>query len=281
MAYTLHNLLVDALMELGELQVSSATGGTVTTVVDSKQANKYKDDVWKDGGLFILYDAGGAGAAPEGEFQRISGYTDSSGTFTVDTAFTVAPASGDRFGWTSDKYSLNQMIQLANLSLQALGDVPYRDTTTLDTSSSQTEYTQAVDWKRKILSIRVQENTGDADDNQWLTVYDWRTTPADPGSTGLIIFQDQPTANRDIEVTYLGTHPAVNAYGDKISEYIHPKLAKWALVVQALKWLNSRNPGNRDIIQDLGDARKELAQARYEHRIWWPREAPKLFIIHD
>lgn len=43
---------------------------------------------------YVFRDAGGAGAAPQGEQQKVTGYTSSTGTFTTD-AFSAAVATGD------------------------------------------------------------------------------------------------------------------------------------------------------------------------------------------
>lgn len=75
--------------------VDTATGGTTTTVVDSGRPSSGED--FKHWWLSIDTDAGGAGAAPEGEERAVSAYDASTGTFTVPIAFTAAPASGDTY----------------------------------------------------------------------------------------------------------------------------------------------------------------------------------------
>jgi len=44
---------------------------------------------------YVFNDAGGAGAAPQGETRTISAYNNATGEFTVSSAFTAAIASGD------------------------------------------------------------------------------------------------------------------------------------------------------------------------------------------
>lgn len=281
MSYTLGNLLLDCFDELGQLQVSTATGGTTTTIVDSKQVGEHGADDWKNGVAFIVRDAAGASAAPEGEFQRISGYTDSTGTFTVDTAFSAAPASGDTFGWTGPRWGKSQMIRSINRALQSLGDLDFVDTTTLDSVASQTEYSWAVDWKRgKPKRIDIQTITNDANDNRWETVWDYDAIPAAGGSTGLIVFDRQPIASRDIRVWYESTHPKVNDYDDVIDERIHPELAKWACVVAALSWMNRRTQGaEQSIVSDLNDSRGMLEMVMRDHKVWRSKKKNNIFIV--
>ena len=64
--------------------------------------------------------AGGARAAPEGEFGRVSAYVDETGTLTVDT-LTAAVGAGDLYGLVSEYFPLQQMIVLANLALSEPG----------------------------------------------------------------------------------------------------------------------------------------------------------------
>jgi len=46
--------------------------------------------------LYVSYDAGGASAAPEGEYRRIAQYDASAGQFTMDAAFSAAVTLNDK-----------------------------------------------------------------------------------------------------------------------------------------------------------------------------------------
>lgn len=282
MAFTLANLLAGAFQSLGQLTTGNkATGGSTTTVVDSTQANTARDNAWKNGGMFILRDAAGAGAAPEGEFQRISAFTNSSGTFTVETAFSSAVGAGDIYGFTSPYYPLRQMQELANTALRALGDVDLVDTTTLDTVSGDTEYAASVTWKRtRPTRVDVQGSTADAQDNQWREWPDFEWVPATAGSAGKLIFPDYPYPSRDVRVWYRGPHPALLAYSDPVHESFDPELAVLALVVKALEWQNGRSGGTDEyLLQRLGDARQELANRMVTARPYRLKRKPRLLIV--
>src|SRR3990167_11236788 len=78
--------------------IGTATGGAVGTVIDSAYALPAATaDHFDMKCIKIATDAGGAGAAPEGEVRYISegGYTAASGTFATEVDFTAAVASGD------------------------------------------------------------------------------------------------------------------------------------------------------------------------------------------
>lgn len=71
MATTTSLVLMQRLSEaIGDRYSSTATGGTTATVVDTSLANHTEDDGGIQGWVKIVTDAGGAGAAPEGEVRR-------------------------------------------------------------------------------------------------------------------------------------------------------------------------------------------------------------------
>ncbi len=194
MTYSLWQLLRDAYSELGQLQVAEATGGSAATLVDSKLTGTGRDDDWQGGAVIILE---ADGESPEGEFGRVSGYVDSTGTLTFP-AMTVAVECGDLYGLVPEVYPLHQMIVLANLALRGLGDVLNVDTTTLDTESGRSEYPASIAWKRRPpREIDIQGNA-DVDDNRWVRIQDWHFVPAIANTPGKIIFRHPPQAGRDL-----------------------------------------------------------------------------------
>ena len=248
--------LRDALTDIGALEIRQATGGSTTTLVDSAKTTG-SANTYKGGFAIVLRDAGGANAAPEGEMATISNY--SSGTWTIGT-ITAAAASGDRFGVTKARFTLPEMIELLNKALrERIGNIVYVDTTTLDTTANQTEYTQSVDWKRNPLRIDMQTKTGDSNDNRWIRIWDVKEVTAAPGSTGLFVLP-QLSSGYDLRVWYKSPHPAVNAYSDSIAEIIHPELMRAALVAEIQNFIAEKR-------QNSDDASKEAsnkAEAKFE-----------------
>ncbi|MDH5508618.1 MAG: hypothetical protein OEZ02_15455 [Anaerolineae bacterium] len=275
MAYLLGNLLQDIYSELGQLAVSTATGGSTTTVVDSKLGGVNLDDDYNDGTVFIVSSADGL--APQGEFARISDYAGSSGTFTVE-ALSAAVENGDSYAYAPEFYPLRTVIELANAGLRSLGDIALVDSTTLETAAGTTEYAASVAWKRRRpLMIDYQGRSGASGDNQWVRVYDWELVPAAPGTSGLLVFGEEMPAGRDIRIWYVDSHPRVSAFDDVISETIVPDLAVSAGVERALRWQNSRQGGgDAFLLQRWNDAKVELARAQVRFPIWTPRRVSKL-----
>lgn len=274
MSYTLGELIFDVYSALGQVTTFKATGGTTTTAVNAKtgytQANLT--------GAIIVRETTD-GAAPEGEFQEVTSFAQSTGTFTVGSAFTAAIGAGDIFGYASPLYPLYQVIESINAGLRWLGDLYLVDTTSLDTASAQTEYTASTTWKRRPpVRIDIQGNTSDANDNRWVTVSDWEYIPAAPGSSGLIVFKGQLPVTRDLRVWYQDLHPRVNTYEDVIAEVISPELAVAVCAEKAALWQKNRTQGSDPgIVEAHNTALQERDRAVQMFPIWKPSPVAKIF----
>ena len=281
MAYLLSNLLQDAYRALGKTDTFILTGGSTTTIIDTKLEDKYQDDDLKNWTCFITRDAGGLNAAPENEFNRISGYVESTNTATVDTAFTISPAAGDTVTLTSDQFPLREMMQQANIALRAL-DYLVLTNTSLTSSSTQTEYDLPVALKADdLVKIEVQTEAT-TDDYQWETVPPdaYYILPASPGSTGEIIFEKYLEDGKTIRVWYEGLHPDLTAYNSVISETIHPTVAWASLVAHALQWYNTMLSGQDEYyLQRENKAWRDLEIALAKHPIYKPKKMNRLLTI--
>ena len=266
--FTLSELLQKSYQSLGQANYSKATGGTTTTIVDTTQASAWTNNQWKNGAAFIVRDAGGANAAPELEFNRISAYDNATTTFTVDTAFTSAPASGDTYMFVDSTFPLRLMIELANSGLRSLGMLELTDITTITAAAEQTEYTGAVAWKRS-RPFRVEKaRDTDTNDYNWKDIMDWDFETDAAGSTPTIIFKEQfDTSATTVKVWYRDLHPLLTAYNSKVREEVHPEVAVAATVAKAVEWYVGANSGQDDFWnQRLSDARRELERAKMEHK---------------
>jgi len=108
--------------------------GTVTTATDATHFKvsalpEYGDPadfpnaMFKGYYVYVLWDAGGAGAAPQGESKLISAYTSSDGTVT-HTAFTVPLAVGDEVLLIHpDAYNAAVLADVGDASASLLGSL--------------------------------------------------------------------------------------------------------------------------------------------------------------
>ena len=268
--FTLSQCLQETAQRLDVWNMSKVDAtSTTTTVVDSKQQGKWSNNLWKDGALFIVNDAGGASAAPEGEFNRISLFNNATFTFTVDTAFTAAPASGDTYGFIDDTFPLLQLIEFVNTGLRSLDMLDLTDITTITIAAEKKEYAGAVAWKRSKPWLIERATSTDTNAYGWKEINDWDYDTSAAGSTPLILFKQQyNTTNSTVKVHYRDLHPTIRTFSDKIREEVHPELAVAATVAKAVEWYvgtqSRQDPiGN----QWLEDVRNEYDRALVRHKV--------------
>lgn len=260
-------------------KVTLATGGSTTTAIDTKLADELaegnEDDIYNGGTLIVIEDAGGAAAAPEGEFSRITDYVASTTTITVSPALTTAIASGDRILIAPPEFPLYDMTEIVNDALKDLGELPFFDTS-ITTADDQTEYTLPLAVKgARILSVEMQSDTTDANDNQWVPLPWWREGFAAAGSTGTLIIP-QYASGYTVRISYKKHHPRVDLFDDYINEYFHPKLVEAAVFLHALKWRNTNDAlaGGRDQEKAMLE---QQAWTEYERaRMQYLPELPKM-----
>lgn len=242
--FQLTHLLQQGFRKLRNTRISTATGGSTTTIVDSKLidylGDSNEDDILNGGTVILIKDTGGAGAAPEGEIRYISDYTSETGTITFE-AMTAAPAASDTYMLVSRDFPLYDMLEVVNDALAYLGQVAPTPDTSLTTVVSQTEYTLPIAMQgAQILDVTYQDSGNDRN----IPVDGWKLKPATAGSTGILVIPDIG-ASRTLEVTYLATHPKVSAYSDYISKAVYPDVAVRSFVAHAWEWLN-HNSGSAD-----------------------------------
>jgi hypothetical protein len=244
----LSQLLQEVYGDLGMSEAFRATGGSTTTIVDSNLSslpNQPDDDFAINYTAFVIRDAGGASAAPEGEFARVSAYASGTWTYTVDT-LTAAVGSGDDIMLCTDDIPLRDMIRAANRGLMEIGVVPNVPDTSLTTAADQTEYTLPASIQKGIIkSVWYQGLTNDADNNQWILINPVKTEQGTYGSTGTLILPQLP-ADRTLKIVYDGVHSKLTAYNSEIASSIPESLAIASAVKQALKWYVGNNEGGED-----------------------------------
>ena len=98
---TRRKVLERFLRETGFGDYGTATGGSVSTIVDTTrlQSVQYNSNQYDGAWERISYDAGGAAAAPELEIRTVSaaGLAGSTGTLTIAPVHSAAPAAGDMY----------------------------------------------------------------------------------------------------------------------------------------------------------------------------------------
>jgi len=256
----------DVYKQLGQLRIDTATSGSATTAGFTQLINsKETDDAGKGGICMVLYDAGGAGASPEGKFGLITSYVDSTGLYTFTPTMTDLIAAGDRIGIAGPRYPYQLVIDEINRALQTIGPFESVPDISITTAEGQTEYTLPA----AITQInKIEISTGsDTNDYQWQDI-DTTWTIQRTATVMLLVFDGQPTAGQLLKIWYKGTHPAVGAYSDVITPYVHPELLVLQASTYLLNYQVSRTAAqDKAILQQFNDAKGELDRARLEHRV--------------
>lgn len=237
MTYTLFDLTYRVARELGLIQEGIASGGGTTTLIDTAFRNE-PDDFWNKGTVWILRDAGGAGAAPEGEYATISDFVSTTSTMTI-SALTAAVAGGDRYAAMTKHVPLHVIISQINRAIMDLGPVPYADITSITTADDQTEYALPVAAKRDLYQVRIQTVDDDANDNRWIMVPNWTVQQADPGAAPRLIIP-QYTSGYALKLVYLADHPELQVASAALSEYVPLERVIYPAVLYCLEWRKQR-----------------------------------------
>lgn len=195
---TLFNATLQLANKLAVLRTSTATGGSTTTMVDTKRTES--DDAFKGGALWLITDADGASAAPEGEYSRISAWDLDTWTATF-TDLTVAVASGDFYGISTGDFPLDVLISAINDELVKHWIVRY-DRTSLDVITGQSEYTLPAGIRQDNLLNVYEETDADSDDSKPVSL-SFSVQTATAGSQHLLILEStNVTPGYDLVLEY-------------------------------------------------------------------------------
>lgn len=281
MAYTLSNLLQDLDGDIGQSESFVATGGTTLTFLDTKIGErldtKPTSNYAIDSYALVMRDAGGANAAPEGQFQRINAYDSETYKFTVDTAFTVAVAAGDEIMVLSAEFYGRDLITRINRAVQKLL-ISLVDTTLTYLSTSNNYNLPVAAKKDRPRQVWVQQVTGN--DDTYVEVFNYDIIPSASGSVATLRFSGAPgPTGATIKLVYDTYQPTLTTYSSVIHETIHPELAVMAARVAVLEWYANKTEDTERWMQNLNVARNDLDRMKKdpEYRIYRPRRSPRHF----
>jgi hypothetical protein len=268
--FQLTHLLQQGFRKLRNTRVSTATGGSTTTIVDSKLidylGDSNEDDILNGGTVILIKDAGGASAAPEGEIRYITDYTSDTGTITF-TAMTAAPAAGDTYMLVSKDFPLYDMLEVVNDALLYFGGIAPTPDTSITSVVGQTEYALPLSLQgAQLLDVTYQSTSNDVN----IPVSSWKVKPATAGSTAVLVISDIGIS-RTLEITYLAKHPRVTEYDSYISKAIAPETAVRSFVAHAWEWLNRNSGAADDLSRQTEDrAWNQLDIALAKNRVLTP-----------
>jgi hypothetical protein len=248
MSYNLFDISYRIASELGKVVEGIATGGSATSTVDAVTLDDayYDNSHFNLGTVWILRDAAGLGASPEGKYAKVSAFTAATGTLTHATV-TDAVAAGDRYAVADGEYSIDTIIQHVNRVLSTI-QVRTEDVTTVDTAEGQTEYTLPSGILDESIQVYLELND-DANDHQWMPVHDWYIEETGTGVAKKLIFKTQPLYATDVKIVYWIPHPALSVNTDKLRESVNIDRVVFATVLSLLNWRIGQEPAISAVYQ--------------------------------
>ena len=259
--YQLTQLLQDAWYRMGQMRRFVLTGGDTDSLINTAWAGVEEptfedDDPAVIGGTAVVLEANNE--APEGEWGEITDYDSASTTMTVG-ALSTSVAAGDKIGIASPLFPVQDMIELANIAIQKLGEVDVSDNS-LSMVSNQTEYDLPYKISEKPYAVYWQSNQETAN-SHWHLVQGWRVMPAAVGGAWTLVLPGLPVTST-IQVWYRGKHPKVVTFDSEISPSINPELMVCALIAEAFQWYNNQLGGqNQYFLQRENKAIQDLENA--------------------
>ena len=277
---TLFDVILQAHTKAGTvLQYGVSSGGSTITLNDQTYSSAFADDEFKNGTIFII--DGSSGAAKQ--FRRIASYDASSGEFTFSSGVSTTITAGVSYAYSGPEFNIQTMIELTNMSLNALGPLVFMDRS-LVSSANQQVYQLSTNIKYSdIIRVDIQGRLGSSsDDPEWEEVYGWEVQPSTAGAANLLVLDRQPPAGREFRIWYDGFHPRVTNSTSIIDERIHPELITLMVVEKMYEYRNSKARGSDEFsLQRWNDAKMQAAEARVRWPLWRPRQQPKLFYVGD
>ena len=221
MAYNIFDLTYMVARELNIIKEGTATGGSTTTLIDTINLTN-EDDYWNLGTVWVIYDSAGAGAAPEGEYGRISDFVKSTSVVTIPT-ITAAIAAGDRYAIADNEFTLDDIIGAISQSLREIKVVEW-DETTNEIAAAKTEYALPLVAKEAALhgelQVFLETVSTDADDGKWMEIYDWWIEPSAATVTGTVHLPDQYTSGNALGLLYSTNHGELWAATSTMNELV-------------------------------------------------------------
>jgi hypothetical protein len=256
MSITLFDLTYKLARLLGTVSEGVATGGSTTTIADTVERTE-DNDYWIGGTAWILYDAAGAGAAPQGEYSYISDFATTGGIITLRSTLTAAVAASDRYAVASPRYPLQILTQKIN---ESFGVMIKTDITSLTTVSGQTEYSLPTDLL-ELRQVYIARDTNTVD-HRWERIYDWDVEKTAVSTADKLILMREFTAGYLIKLVYTTYQATLRFATDVLDEWIHEDYVLYNAAVGCLLWRKAK-VGDSDLsVNDLLNYYQALASQK-------------------
>ncbi len=263
---TMFQATLELANKLGVLRVSTATGGTTGTLLDTKRTEG--DDAYNGGTLWLITDVAGASGAPENEWPIVTDFANTGGVFTA--TFTVAPANLDTYGCATSRYPLDVLKSAINNEI-IKHKIPRYDRTSLDIISGQSEYTLPVGIRGENLVNVYEETDTDTSDSKPVKL-NFEVQEAATGSQHLLVIKSRNvTAGNDIMLEYTTYLSPLYLATDDIDDIV-PMALILPAAAATCELISTRtyNSGSPLDIEMLKHYQREAIMAEQRHVIRLP-----------
>ena len=252
------DLVAEVARRFGYYQRGTVDVGTTTTIQDTAGLLA-PDDYWIGHYATIVTDAGGEGAAPEGEERPVTDYVQSTATLVVDPPFSAQVGSDDVYELLPIPRSEIEAALAAGV--RAAGETWLRvvqDTTTVEIADGDYDYDLPTDLAR-LLAVWVMSGTSAV----WSPVAGrlWRVSGT-PGAQELLFDSLQDLADGStVMLEYLARPSELSADSSTLGlgEPAETELVEF-VVDWALFWLHDQAAA---VAQAGAEFRPHLTQAQY------------------
>lgn len=240
---TLFDLAVKCMTELGTMRTGTATNGATNTIVDTNGLKNVDDEYYEEGTAFIMYDAGGSSAAPQGEFSVVSKHEKLSSTLTLRDALTAAVVAGDKYGVATRRFPIDRIIEKINMVLFSDIYIPLTDSSSLTVVAGQLEYTLPTGVGLDLREVLVARSST-ADKEDWTPISNYGIRYTTTGTANEIVFEksldNYGSAGNKIMFVYGSRHPDLRVSSDALNEFVHPDIVVYRACRDALQEYTDR-----------------------------------------
>ena len=266
--HTMFEAVLETARLVGGYRSGKATGGSSTTIVDSKRPEG--DDYYNEGTALLIQDAGGDSIA---EWGRVSDYVQSTGTATVDTSFITACASGSVYALVP-AITPDEIVTAINIALRGIEYTAW-DRTSLDVVSGQTEYTLPTDiMSGDLLEVWIP-TTDDSDDNRATKIYGWRVERTAAGTGDTLILPSGMTVDQDIWLHYKVRHVPLYDPVDAIHDEIPLNLIIYKAAASILLERHGQNTGDKTLVDRFNYLQDMAKDMERQHAIYIPQKTAR------
>ena len=268
--HNLGPLTYQVALAIGEVREGrSSAAGSTTTVVDTINRTEVAD-YWNGGTLWMITDTLTNIA---GNFSNITDF--GSGTITLGVALDDATWGSEQYAVAGPRFNIWEYIAAVNEAIRGIGKIIYTRTADITTAAGQTEYPLVektatdppplITYGAELREVRIQRNTSDSNDNQWVPInIPWHVRKGVVGTAGtspgmpMLIFRDQPPAGYALELTIADEHPPLVPYGQRNWVELDAGVPYDLVVVKAAQHLLSMKAARSFVHPRLNDITEEL-----------------------